>query len=70
MHMEQAQCDQEKMELSNIPWLDHTSNHYNIVTTMLIHPWNEQPDMQTNKLKCEVSFECPTLNQCTQQVCN
>ena len=45
MHMEQAQCDQEKMELSNIPWLDHTSNHYNIVTTMLIHTWNEQPDM-------------------------
>ena len=69
MHMEQAQCDQAKMELSNKPWLDQTSNHYNIVTTMFIHTWNEQPDMQANKLKCKVSFVCPTLNQCTQQVC-
>ena len=67
--MEQAQCDQAKMELSNKPWLDQTSNHYNIVTTMLIHTRNEQPDMQANKLKCKVSFTCPTLNQCTQQVC-
>ena len=41
MHMEQAQCDQVKMELSNKPWLDQISNHYNIVTTMLIHTWNE-----------------------------
>ena len=48
--MGQAQCDQAKMEFGNIPWLDHTSNHYNIVTTMLIHTWNEQPDMQANKL--------------------
>ena len=39
-----------KMELSNKPWLDHTSNHYKIVTTMLIHTWNEHPDMQANKL--------------------
>ena len=45
MHMEQAQCDQAKIELSNKPWLDQTSNHYNIVTTMLIHTWNEQPNM-------------------------
>ena len=69
MHIEQAQCDQAKMELSNKPWLDHTSNHYRIVTTMLIHIWNEHSDMQANKLKREVSFACPTLNQCTQQVC-
>ena len=68
MHMKQAQCDQAKMELSNKPWLEQTSNHYNIVTTMLIHTWNEQPDMQANKLKCKVSFACPTFNQCTQQV--
>ena len=67
--MEQAQCDQVKMELSNKPWLDQISNHCNIVTTMLIHTWNEQPDTQANKLKCKVSFACPTLNQCTQQVC-
>ena len=59
MHMEQAQCDQAKMELSNKPWLDQTSNHYNIVITMLIHTWNEQQDMQANKLKCKVSFVCP-----------
>ena len=67
--MEQAQCNQVKMELSNKPWLDQTSNHYNTVTIMLIHTWNEQPDMQANKLKCKVSFAYPTLNQCTQQVC-
>ena len=69
MHMGQAQCDQAKMELSNKPWLDQTSNHYNIVTIMLIYTWNEQLDMQANKLKCKVSFACQTLNQCTQQVC-
>ena len=56
MHMEQAQFNQAKLELSNKLWLDQTSNHYNIVTTMLIHTWNEQPDMQANKLKCKVSF--------------
>ena len=39
-----------KMELSNKPWFDHTSNHYKIVTTMLIHTWNEHPDIQANKL--------------------
>ena len=39
-----------KMELSNKPWLDHTSNHYKIVTTMLIHTWNEHLDIQANKL--------------------
>ena len=38
-----------KMELSNKPWLDHTSNHYKIVTTMLIHTWNENLDIQANK---------------------
>ena len=67
--MEQAQCDQAKMELSNKSWLDQTSNHYNIVTTMLIHTWNEKPDMRANKFKRKVSFVCPTLDQCTQQVC-
>ena len=67
MHIEQAQCDQAKMELSNKSWLDQ--HHYNIEATMLIHIWNEQPDMQANKLKYKVSFACPTLNQCTQQVC-
>ena len=48
--MEQAQCDQAKMELSNKPWLDQTSNHYKIVTTILIHTWNEHLDIQANKL--------------------
>ena len=65
--MEQAQCNQAKIELSNKPWLDQ--HHYNIETTMLIHTWNEQPDMQANKLKCKVSFACLTPNQCTQQIC-
>ena len=64
--MEQAQFNQAKLELSNKLWLDQTSNHYNIVTTMLIHTWNEQLDMQANKLKYKVSFACSTLNQCTQ----
>ena len=58
-----------KIEQNNKPWLDHTSNRYRIVTTMLIHIWNEHPEMQANKLKHEVSFTCPTLNQCIQQVC-
>ena len=48
--MKQAQSDQAKMELSNKPWLDQTENHYNIVTTMLIHTWNEHSDIQANKL--------------------
>ena len=69
MHMKQAQCDQAKMEQSNKPWLDQTSNHYKLVTTMLIHTQNEHPDIQANKLKCKVSFACPTLNQCTKHVC-
>ena len=49
--MKQAQSDQaKKMELSNKQWLDQTYNHYKIVTTMLIHVWNEHPDIQANKL--------------------
>ena len=39
-----------EMELSNKPWIDHTSNHYKIVTKMLIHTWNEHPDIQANTL--------------------
>ena len=50
MHMRQAQCDQARMELSNKSWLDQTSNHYKVVTTMLIHTWNEHLDIQVNKL--------------------
>ena len=38
------------MELSNKPWLDQTDNLYKIVTTILIHTWNEHPDIQANKL--------------------
>ena len=38
-----------KMGLSNKSWLDHTSNHYKIVTIMLIHTWNEH-DIQATKL--------------------
>ena len=36
--------------MRNKPWLDQTDNHYKIVTTMLIHTWNEHPDIQVNKL--------------------
>ena len=48
--MEQAQCNQAEMELSNKPWLDQIDNHYKIVITMLIHTWNEYLDIQANKL--------------------
>ena len=48
--MEQAQCDQAKMELSNKSWLDQTGNHYKIVTTIVIHTWNDHSDIQANKL--------------------
>ena len=33
--------------------LDQTGNHYKIVTTMLIHTWNEHPDVQVNKLNAK-----------------
>ena len=48
--MEQAKCDQAKIELSNKPWLDQIGNHYKIVTTILILTWNEHPNIQANKL--------------------
>ena len=38
------------MELSNKSWLDQLGIHYKIVTKMLIHTWNEHPDIQANKL--------------------
>ena len=39
-----------KIGMRNKPWLDQTGNHYKIVTTMLIHTWNEHPEIQANKL--------------------
>ena len=36
--------------MRNKPWLNQTGNYYKIVTTMLIHTWNEHPDIQANKL--------------------
>ena len=36
--------------MRNKLWLDQIGNHYKIVTTMLIHTWNEHPDIQSNKL--------------------
>ena len=47
--MRQSQSNQVK-GMRNKPWLDQTGNHHKIVTTMLIHTWNEHPDMQVNKL--------------------
>ena len=38
------------MELRDKLWLDQTSNHYKVVTIMLIHTWNEHRDIQANKL--------------------
>ena len=36
--------------MRNKPRLDQTCNHYKIVTTMLIHTWNEHLDILANKL--------------------
>ena len=36
--------------MRNKPWFDQTSNHYKIVTTMLIDTWDEHLDIQANKL--------------------
>ena len=47
---EASTIQSSKMELSNKPWLGHTSSHYKIVTTMFIYIWNEHPDIQANKL--------------------
>ena len=39
-----------KIRIRNKPWLDQTGNHYKIVTTILIHTWNEYSKIQANKL--------------------
>ena len=49
MHMKQAICDQAKMELRKKSWLDQTINHYKVVTTVLIHTWNEHLNIQASK---------------------
>ena len=36
--------------MRNKPWLNQTGNYYKIVTTIVIHTWNEHPDIQANKL--------------------
>ena len=36
--------------MKNKSWLDQIGNHCEIMTTMLIHTWNEHPDIQDNKL--------------------
>ena len=36
--------------MRNKSWLDQIGNYYKIVTTMLIHIWNEHPNIQVNKL--------------------
>ena len=36
--------------MRNKPWLNQIGNHYKIVTTMLIHTWNEHSDIRVNKL--------------------
>ena len=56
MHMKQTICDQAKMELRNKPWLDQPSNHYKVVTTMLIHTWNEHKYIQANKHKARYLY--------------
>ena len=47
---ETSTMQSSKIGMRNKPWLDQTGNHYKIVTTILIHTWNEYLDMQTNKL--------------------
>ena len=36
--------------MRNKQWLVQTGNQYKIVTIMLIHTWNEHPDIQANNL--------------------
>ena len=62
MHMKQAICDQAKMELRNKPWLDQPSNHYKVVTIMLIHTWNEHKDIQANKYKARYLYAQHSTN--------
>ena len=38
---------------NNIAWLDQTRTITIIVTTMIIHTWNEHPDVQANKLNAK-----------------
>ena len=52
----EAGMDQPKMELRNKPWLDQTINHYKVVTTMLIHTWNEHLNIQVNKNKARYLY--------------
>ena len=58
-----------KMELSNKPWLDHTSNHYKIVTTILIHTWNEHPNIQANKLNANYFMSNTQPMHNTESIC-
>ena len=62
MHMKQAIFDQAKMELRNKSWLDQPSNHYKVVTTMLIHTWNEYKDIQANKHKARYLYTQHSTN--------
>ena len=62
MHMKQAKGDQAKMELRNKPWLDQPSDHCKVVTTMLIHTWNEHKDIQANKHKARYLYAQHSTN--------
>ena len=62
MHMKQAICDQAKMELRNKPWLDQPSNHYKVVTTMLVYTWNEHLNIQLNKNKARYLYAQHSTN--------
>ena len=53
MHMEQAQCDQEIMNITIKHILTKQEQSLYIVTTMSIHMVNEYPDMQANKLSAK-----------------
>ena len=62
MHMKQAWCDQAKMELRSKLRLDQTINHYKVVSTMLIHTWNEHKDIQANKHKARYLYAQHSTN--------
>ena len=47
--------------MRNKQWLDQTDNHYKIVTTMLIHTWNEHLEIQANHLHAQHSTNAQYL---------
>ena len=72
MHMEQAQCDQAKRNITIENGLTKHEQSLEIVITMIIHTRNEHLNMQANKLNAKYhlhvqhSTDTKTLRQMHQ----